>query len=579
MTDRTRNEKGFSQDLAGFAFILLGGFAAVSIVLFLQGQEPNASVQAFTWPVVALVERLGSSAALLFSMGLAGLGSALFLRTHSLAPWRPLAAITAAALGLALILGAVECGGSLGAWLPGLLVGFAGRAIGAVLGLALAWLGWTLFTAAHSERLSAAETVQRLGLSARHESAAGVSPAEAALLVTEPRATSARVEEARPVRVETLRPFPPTQEAPAAEGRRKRVEGRTAPLTAAARPFTPPMATPLARRAVAEDLEEDLQASGALEPATLPATPPVPSWEQDADEPVGEREPLRVESSELAALERDEADTAEEVEDLAAGLAEAFELEAALGGTRVAEEDGAGEEEDEESGDAVGDDEPLAPATPAAAWEQVGLFDEDEELEESSEPVRPAKVELTPSFDFESAEPKRRAHEPEPVEDPFAVEVAVEVAAEVAAEPAPVVEPRRASPKAARAVEDLRGPLVEVPEPESHREVDSLELQPVRAAVASRNAQPEPPAEARVVPEEGDEAFAQLVFEAGCAILEQKRVAVSMLERRFQVDFDKACRVLDELQEAGLIGPYIGGRTRDILLTREEWLAHAPHAS
>lgn len=567
MTDRTRNEKGSSQDIAGSAFILVGGFAAVSIVLFLSGQEPNERVEAFTWPVVALVELLGSSAALLFSLGLAGLGSALFLRTHSLAPWRPLAAITAAALGLALILGAVECGGALGAWLPGLLVGFAGRAIGAVLGLALAWLGWTLFTAAHAERLSPAETVQRLGLSARHESAAGVSPAEAALLVTEPRATSVRVEETRPVRVETLRPFPPTQEAPAAETRRKRVEGRAAPLSAAARPFPPPMvATPLARQAVAEDHAEDLQGSGGLEQATLPAIPPAPSWEQEADEPVGE--PFRGESPELAPLEPEEADAPEEAEDLAAGLAEAFELEAALGGTPVAEEDGVAE--DEESGDAVGDevdsDEPSAPATPAASWEQVGLFDE-EELEEPSEPVRPAKVELTPSFDFESAEPKRRAHEPEPVEDPFAVEAA--------AKPAPVVEPRRASPKAARAAEEL----AEAPTSESHREADSLELQPVRASVAPRTPQPEPPAEARIVPEEGDEAFAQLVFEAGCAILEQKRVAVSMLERRFQVDFDKACRVLDELQEAGLIGPYIGGRTRDILLTREEWLAHAPHAS
>ena len=50
------------------------------------------------------------------------------------------------------------------------------------------------------------------------------------------------------------------------------------------------------------------------------------------------------------------------------------------------------------------------------------------------------------------------------------------------------------------------------------------------------------------------------------------------LERRFGIDFDRACKVLDELQQAGLIGPYIGGRSRDILLTREEWLPHAPHA-
>ena len=67
--------------------------------------------------------------------------------------------------------------------------------------------------------------------------------------------------------------------------------------------------------------------------------------------------------------------------------------------------------------------------------------------------------------------------------------------------------------------------------------------------------------------------------------LERKLEGVDRIEaesiveqRRFGIDFDRACKVLDELQQAGLIGPYIGGRSRDILLTREEWLPHAPQA-
>jgi DNA segregation ATPase FtsK/SpoIIIE-like protein len=66
------------------------------------------------------------------------------------------------------------------------------------------------------------------------------------------------------------------------------------------------------------------------------------------------------------------------------------------------------------------------------------------------------------------------------------------------------------------------------------------------------------------------------VHEAGCLILDENRVAVSMLERRFRLDFDQACQVLDVLQNQGLIGPYMGGRTREILLTRDEWMSHAP---
>jgi DNA segregation ATPase FtsK/SpoIIIE-like protein len=90
---------------------------------------------------------------------------------------------------------------------------------------------------------------------------------------------------------------------------------------------------------------------------------------------------------------------------------------------------------------------------------------------------------------------------------------------------------------------------------------------------------PPPRPEASVALDAETEGWSKLVYDAGCVILEQKRVAVSMLEKRFGIDFDQACRVLDELQQAGLIGPYMGGRTRDILLTREQWQPHAPHAS
>ena len=68
-------------------------------------------------------------------------------------------------------------------------------------------------------------------------------------------------------------------------------------------------------------------------------------------------------------------------------------------------------------------------------------------------------------------------------------------------------------------------------------------------------------------------------YEAGSLILEENRVAVSMLQRRFSLDFDQACDILDVLQEVGLIGPYVGGRTRDILMSAEDWEALAPETA
>jgi hypothetical protein len=48
-----------------------------------------------------------------------------------------------------------------------------------------------------------------------------------------------------------------------------------------------------------------------------------------------------------------------------------------------------------------------------------------------------------------------------------------------------------------------------------------------------------------------------------------------MLQREFSLDFEAATRVLDRLQAAGLIGPYLGGQRRDILLTLEQWRSRA----
>jgi len=71
---------------------------------------------------------------------------------------------------------------------------------------------------------------------------------------------------------------------------------------------------------------------------------------------------------------------------------------------------------------------------------------------------------------------------------------------------------------------------------------------------------------------ESDAGRSALLAEVGCLFIDRGRVAVSMLQRQYSMDFDDACKVLDDLQNMGLIGPYLGGQRRDILLTREQWL-------
>lgn len=64
------------------------------------------------------------------------------------------------------------------------------------------------------------------------------------------------------------------------------------------------------------------------------------------------------------------------------------------------------------------------------------------------------------------------------------------------------------------------------------------------------------------------------LLNAGRVLVRQGRVAVSVLQQELDMEFDEACELLDQLQAEGLIGPYKGGKKRDILLSEEEWEDH-----
>lgn len=124
--------------------------------------------------------------------------------------------------------------------------------------------------------------------------------------------------------------------------------------------------------------------------------------------------------------------------------------------------------------------------------------------------------------------------------------------------------------EAARADEDAdvdevdRQPIVDA-EDETQADEPEVTLKPVAAARTRKKSSSKSPKSSG-----GDRA--ELLAEIGCHLLDRGRVAVSMLQKEYGMDFAEATNVLDELQQMGLIGPYLGGQRRDILLTREEWL-------
>lgn len=61
-----------------------------------------------------------------------------------------------------------------------------------------------------------------------------------------------------------------------------------------------------------------------------------------------------------------------------------------------------------------------------------------------------------------------------------------------------------------------------------------------------------------------------LFEEAQSAILEAGKASASLLQRRLKVGYARAARLLDELEEAGIIGPGEGAKPREILVTETE---------
>ena len=66
--------------------------------------------------------------------------------------------------------------------------------------------------------------------------------------------------------------------------------------------------------------------------------------------------------------------------------------------------------------------------------------------------------------------------------------------------------------------------------------------------------------------DDGDE----LMPEAVECVVKAGQASVSMLQRRFRIGYNRAARIVDEMEERGIIGPQDGSRPRQVLLTEEE---------
>jgi len=72
-------------------------------------------------------------------------------------------------------------------------------------------------------------------------------------------------------------------------------------------------------------------------------------------------------------------------------------------------------------------------------------------------------------------------------------------------------------------------------------------------------------------PEEADSEYDELIDAATEVVVETGQASVSMLQRRLKLGYARAARLVDQLEEKGIVGPFEGSKPRQLLITKEQW--------
>ncbi len=64
----------------------------------------------------------------------------------------------------------------------------------------------------------------------------------------------------------------------------------------------------------------------------------------------------------------------------------------------------------------------------------------------------------------------------------------------------------------------------------------------------------------------------EMYDEAVKVVIETNQASVTILQRRLRLGYSRAARLIDMMEQYGIVGPYAGSKARDILVDREKWL-------
>jgi S-DNA-T family DNA segregation ATPase FtsK/SpoIIIE len=93
--------------------------------------------------------------------------------------------------------------------------------------------------------------------------------------------------------------------------------------------------------------------------------------------------------------------------------------------------------------------------------------------------------------------------------------------------------------------------------------MEEIEQKAVQGSNKGSSPEPDPTSDESM----GDEMLPAAVE----VILETGQASVSMLQRRLKLGYARAARIVDEMEERGIVGPFKGSKPREILVTKEQW--------
>ena len=65
--------------------------------------------------------------------------------------------------------------------------------------------------------------------------------------------------------------------------------------------------------------------------------------------------------------------------------------------------------------------------------------------------------------------------------------------------------------------------------------------------------------------------YDELLPDAVDVVLELKQASVSSLQRKLKLGYSRAARIVDQMEQLGVVGPYEGSKPRKVLITRQQW--------